>query len=432
MMTMNHLARFGGIPLRAKPFPEWPTFSAAEEDAVLRLLRSGKWWANSLGESRQPQDGGDEGSRVAQLERAFAQFHDAKFAVACASGTAALEVALKAAGVGAGDEVIVPPYTFIATANAPLLLGATPVFCDIELDTLNLDARALQGIITPRTKAIIPVHFAGRAADMDSILAIARLHNLFVLEDAAHAHGAAWKERGLGSIGDAGAFSFQASKNMTAGEGGMILTNDQELAEICESYVWVGRKVGRPWYEHHRLGWNYRMMELQAAILIEQLKHLPAQLATRTENAAYLNLHLGEVPGITALPDPSWASTNAHHIYLFRFDQQEFGISRDEFLLALAAEGIPCTGGYAFPLYRNPLFLAGNEKELPRVTPPIDWEAYAASCPNAEQACREMVWIEHRVLLGSREDMEQIVQAVMKIYLHRLEFSCKEQSTVAS
>ncbi len=430
---MNQLACFGGIPLRAKPFPDWPVSSAAEEDAVLRLLRSGKWWANSMGESRHPSGSDAEGSRVAELERAFAQFQDSKYAVACGTGTAALEVALKAAGVGAGDEVVVPPYTFIATASAPLLLGATPVFCDIELDSLNLDPRALEAAITPRTKAIIPVHFAGRAVDMDSVLSIARAHKLFVLEDAAHAHGAVWKERRLGSIGDAGAFSFQATKNMTAGEGGIIVTNDEVLAEICESYVWVGRKVGRPWYEHHRLGWNYRMMEFQAAILIEQLKRLPGQLARRTENAAYLNLHLGKIPGITTLPDPSWASTNAHHIYVFRFDQQKFGISRDEFLLALSAEGVPCSGGYAFPLYRNPLFLAGcKEKELPWVTPLFDWQSYGALCPNAERACGEMVWMEHRLLLGSQEDMEQIVEAVMKIHLHRLEFSCNEQSTVTT
>jgi dTDP-4-amino-4,6-dideoxygalactose transaminase len=422
---MNHLARFGGSPLRTQPFPEWPVFSAAEENAVLQLLRSGKWWANSLGESREPP--GSEESRVAQLERTFAQFQDAKFAVACSTGTAALEVSLKAAGVGPGDEIIVPPYTFIATANAPLLLGATAVFCDIELETLNLDLRALQAAITPRTKAIIPVHFAGRAADMESILAIARAHQLFVLEDAAHAHGAAWNKRGLGSIGDAGTFSFQASKNMTAGEGGMIVTNDEGFAETCESYIWVGRKVGRPWYEHHLLGWNYRMMELQAAILIEQLKRVPIQTETRMKNAAYLNLHLKEIPGITTLADPPWVSRNAHHIYVFRFDQDEFGISRDEFLLALAAEGIPCSGGYAFPLYRNPLFSAHNNQ-----LPHEDWERYGALCPNAERACREAVWIEHRILLGSMEDMEQIVEAVRKIYLHRREFSGKEQYPIAT
>ncbi len=420
---MNHLACFGGNPLRTQPFPAWPVFSEAEEQSLLRLLRSGKWWANSLGESRgtEPPGSGEEESQVAQLERAFAHAQGAGFAVACASGAAALEVALKAAGVGPGAEVIVPAYTFIATANAPLLLGAVPVFCDVDPDTLNLDVGALQALITPRTRAIIPVHFAGRAADMESVLSIARAHQLFVLEDAAHAHGAAWKDSGLGSIGDAGAFSFQFSKNLTAGEGGMIITNDQGFAEMCESYIWVGRHVGRPWYEHHRLGWNYRMTEFQAALLLGQLKRLPAQTATRMENAAYLNLHLKEVPGISPFPDPPWVSRNAHHIYLFRFHHEEFGISRAEFLRALAAEGIPCTGGYEFPLYRNPMFLV-NGDELPSHSRSVDWGAYAALCPNAEKACAEAIWMEHRLLLGTLEDMAQIVQAVMKIYLHREEF----------
>lgn len=410
---MNHLAYFGGNPLRTRPFPVWPISSEAEEESLLRLLRSGMWWANSMGESRASRSQSDgEGSQVAQLERAFAELQGARFAIACASGTAALEVSLKTAGIGPGAEVIVPPYTFIATASAPMLLGATPVFCDIDADTMNLDPRALQAAITPRTRAIIPVHFAGRAADMDAILSIARDNRLFVLEDAAHGHGAAWKEKGLGSIGDAGAFSFQASKNMTAGEGGIIVTNDERFAEVCESYIWVGREASRPWYEHHRLGWNYRMTEFQAAILLEQLKRLPSQTTTRMENAAYLNLHLGQIPGISTLPNPPWVTRNAHHIFLFRFHPEKFGISRAEFLLALAAEGIPCAGGYEFPLYRNPLFRAqGN-----------GWEAYVALCPNAEKACAEMIWLEHRLLLGSLEDMEQIVQAVRKIHLHREEF----------
>ena len=207
---------------------------------------------------------------------------DREYGIACANGTAALEVALRALGVGPGDEVIVPPYTFIATATAPMLIGATPVFCDVDLATLNLDPARLEEAITPRTKAIVPVHFAGLAADMDAIgQALRRDHGIAVIEDAAHAHGGTWNGRPLGSIGSAATFSFQASKNMTAGEGGLITTNDPAMAEMCESLVWVGRKIGRPWYEHHRLGWNYRLTEFQAALLIAQLERLEEQTARR-------------------------------------------------------------------------------------------------------------------------------------------------------
>ena len=363
-----------------------------------------------MGETRASRSQSDgEGSQVAQLERAFAELQGARFAIACASGTAALEVSLKTAGIGPGAEVIVPPYTFIATASAPMLLGATPVFCDIDADTMNLDPRALQAAITPRTRAIIPVHFAGRAADMDAILSIARDNRLFVLEDAAHGHGAAWKEKGLGSIGDAGAFSFQASRHDRR-EGGIIVTNDERFAEVCESYIWVGREASRPWYEHHRLGWNYRMTEFQAAILLEQLSvclpdnnpHGKRRVSESSSRADSGDLHFA---------NPPWVTRNAHHIFLFRFHPEKFGISRAEFLLALAAEGIPCAGGYDSPLSEPALRAQGN-----------GWEAYVALCPNAEKACAEMIWLEHRLLLGSLEDMEQIVQAVRKIHLHRAKF----------
>jgi dTDP-4-amino-4,6-dideoxygalactose transaminase len=252
---MSQLAFFGGSPLRTKPFPSWPVFDVHEEQALLEVLRSGKWWRYSYGEGvelREPE-AGQPRSRVAEFQEAFACLQGAQYGVACANGTAALEVALKALGTGPGDEVIVPAYTFIATASSVLMVNAIPVFVDIEPDTFNIDSKRVEEAITPNTKGIIPVHFAGQAADMEAILSVARLHNLWVLEDAAHGHAGSWKDRGLGSIGHAGTFSFQASKNMTAGEGGLITTSDRDLAVLCESYVWAGRKLGRPWYEHYRL-----------------------------------------------------------------------------------------------------------------------------------------------------------------------------------
>jgi dTDP-4-amino-4,6-dideoxygalactose transaminase len=421
---MSKLALFGGAPIRCKPFPAWPVFDGLEERALLEVLHSGRWWSGTQAYHDSP--GGQHPSKVAEFESKFAAFHGAEFGLACASGTAALEVSLKAAGIGPGDEVIVPPYTFLATASAPLLLGAIPVFCDIEPDTFNLDPACVEAAITSRTKAIIPVHFAGLSADMDRLLAIARKHGLFVLEDAAHAHGGRSGEKHLGTLGGAGIFSFQASKNMTAGEGGMILTSDPHHAEICNSYIWAGRQIGQPWYEHYRLGWNYRLTEFQAAILIEQLRRLPEQTKTRMENGLRLNRLLTEIPGIHPLAIPSWATTHPFHIYIFRLDAAVFGMAREDFLIALQSEGIPCSGGYSQPLYRNPMFrenaFHGNGQPL---TPPgsrIDFSQYQQLCPRAEQACREAVWIEHRVLLAGEKDVEDIPRAILKIYEQRHAF----------
>lgn len=408
---MSKPALLGGTPVRAKPFPSWPVSGAREEELALEVLRSGQWWCNTLGEVLAAEPAAKTPSKVATFQRAFAAAQGCRYGLACVNGTAALEVALRAMGVDAGAEVIVPPYTFVATASAPMLIGATPVFCDIASETFNLDPARLEEAITPRTRAIIAVHFAGLAADMEAILRIARRRGIAVLEDAAHAHGGAWNGRPLGSIGAAGTFSFQVSKNMTAGEGGIITTNDAVLAEVCDSLIWGGRKRGRPWYEHHRLGWNYRLTELQAAVLLAQLERLPAQTALRQANAKRLSARLAEIPGIVPLEAPAYATGHAWHIFVFRFREHEFGLSRTRFLEALAAEGIPASSGYAHPLYRNPLFLDPALE--------LDYARFAARCPASEQACREAVWLEHRLLLGGPADMDDIAAAVAKIHEHR-------------
>ena len=394
------LAIHGGAPLRSRPFPAWPVFDEAEERALVDVLRGGKWWRYTMGEAIEPDSAGAADSAVATFQRAFAQAHGSRFGIACSTGTAALEVALKALGVRPGDDVVVPPYTFVATASAPMLIGARPVFCDIEAATWNLDPRRLEDAITPNTRAIVPVHFAGLAADMAAILEIANRRGIPVLEDAAHGHGGTWNGRGLGSIGAAGAFSFQASKNMTAGEGGLITTGDPAIAELCDSYIWCGRKIGRPWYEHHRLGWNYRLTEFQAAILSAQLARLEEQAQRRLESGRYMNRRLAEIPGIRPLSIPSYATRHAFHIYAIRFDGASFGVDRASFLAAMAAEGIPCSSGYASPLYRNPMF-DGMECE---------------PCPVAERVCVEAVWFEHRLLLGTQTDLDDIVHAVAKVH----------------
>jgi len=427
---MSSLAMFGGTPQRTRPFPAWPVFDTNEEQAMLEVLRSGEWWQNSYGEGLglEEPEAGRRSSKVAEFQQAFARLQGAKYGIACANGTAAIEVALKALGVGPGDEVVVPPYTFIATATAVLMVNAVPIFADIDYATFNLDPVRVEEALTPRTKAIIPVHFAGHAADMDSLLKIAKRHSLFIVEDAAHGHGASWNSRGLGSIGHAGTFSFQVSKNMTAGEGGLITTNDRDLAEVCGSYIWGGRKIGRPWYEHHRLGWNYRMTEFQGAILLQQLKRVETQNAKRHENAGYLDDRLSKLPGIYPLEVRPYATGHSHHIYIFRFSEGEFGVSRSDFLVALEAEGVPCMGGYAHPLYKNPVFLRrdfyphGCPLTCSHYGHIIDYASFATLCPQAERACREAVWLEHRQLLAERDDMDDIVRAIEKIHEHRLDF----------
>jgi len=421
---MAKLALQGGSPVRQRPFPSWPVWDDGEEHALLEVLRSGKWWRFSYGvgvELREPETG--DRSRVVEFQEAFARHHQAKFGLACANGTAAIEVLLKALGVGPGDEVIVPAYTYIATASAVLQVNAVPVFVDINPDTYNIDPGKVEAAITPRTRAVIPVHFAGQPADMDALIEIGRQHCLFVVEDAAHAHGSEWKGCKVGALAEGGTFSFQASKNMTAGEGGLITTNDSKLATLCDSFLWAGRQVGRPWYEHYRLGWNYRITEFQAAILLQQLSRLEEQNSRRSQNAERLSHRLAKVDGVMPLSVDQRVTRHSHHIYMFRYSQEGFGgLSRVQFLQALVAEGIPCMGGYSHPLYRNPMFV--NKDFYPRGCPltcghygvDVDFMKYVDLCPVAERACgTEAVWLEHRLLLGIQQDVDDIADAIEKI-----------------
>jgi len=351
------LALDGGSKVRNRPWPRWPVWDEHEEQAVLDVLRSGRWWSV-------------EGDRVHTFEREFAQFVQAAHAVCVTNGTAALEVCLRALGIGCGDEVIVPPYTFIATASSVLSVSATPVFVDIEAESLNIDPSRIEEAITPRTKAIIPVHIAGRPADMDGVLAIARKHGLYVIEDAAQAHAAEWKGRRVGAIGDLGTFSFQASKNLNAGEGGIIVSNDADLADRAWSVHNVGRTRSGKWYEHHVVGGNFRMTERQAAILLAQMTRLPSQTETRTRNAEYLTELLSRIDGITTLPADPRVTRHAYHLYVFRYDPKHFGgRPREEFLQALVAEGIPASAGYV-PLYKEIVFQRKTAGWADGVRPP--------------------------------------------------------------
>jgi dTDP-4-amino-4,6-dideoxygalactose transaminase len=404
------LALNGGPKTREKPFQTWPVYDQAEEQALLEVLRGGCW-------------GRIDGDRVGAFEKAFATYQDALYGVACSSGTAALRLALLAAGIEEGDEVIVPPYTFVATASAVVEANAAPVFADIEPDTYNIAPDAIEQAITPRTRAIIPVHFAGQAADMARILEIAGRRGLAVIEDAAHGHGAIWQDRKLGSIGEMGCFSFQSSKNLTAGEGGIIVTSSNEIERRVRALHTCGRFPERAWYEHHLIGGNFRMTEFQGALLLAQLARLEEQTRIRDENGRYLNARLSGIPGIRPLTRGHGETRHSYHLYIFRYDPEAFGgIPRDRFLEALQAEGIPCSGGYATGLYAQPLFtgwafgpFGGAARGF------ADVRADPTNFPVCEQACAEAVWLFQQMLLGTQEDMDDIVRAVEKIHESRQE-----------
>jgi dTDP-4-amino-4,6-dideoxygalactose transaminase len=255
------LAVHGGAPAKHKPFPNWPQYDQGEEKALLEVLHSGVWW-------RTP------GTQTLAFEEKFAAYQQAAYGVACTNGTAALEIAIAALGIGLGDEVIVPDFTFVASASAVLFVGAMPVLVDVDPGTLCIDTAKIEAAITPRTKAIVAVHIAGHPADLDRLKEIARIHNLFLIEDSSHAHGSEWKGHKVGSIGTVGTFSFQASKLMTAGEGGMVITNNEDLAVRIRSVHDCGRMPDQWFYSHYIYGSNYRLSEWQGAVLSQQLSRL--------------------------------------------------------------------------------------------------------------------------------------------------------------
>ncbi len=350
--------------------------------------------------------------KAACFAEAFAAHQKARFGICTSSGTTALEVALKAAGVRPRDEVIVPALTFVATAAAPLYMGAVPVFVDIDPETWCIDPDLVEAAITERTRAIIPVHLGSRMADMDRIMAIARTRGLRVIEDSAHAHGCFWGDQGAGAIGDLGAFSFQQSKLMTAGEGGIVLTNDEELARLCHAYVDCGRlRPGdRPTAESKGIfGWNYRMTEFQAAVLLVQLQRLPEQVRVRQENMLYLDRLLAGIVGVSSLKDDERRTVKHGYGYYVRYSAEACGgVHRNQFVQALRAEGIPCYGDFYAPVYKDPLF-AWQDASVG-----VDYSR--VRCPVAEQAAfEESVWLPHQLFLGTREDVDDIAAAIEKV-----------------
>lgn len=408
---MSKLALLGGKPVRTQPFSAWPVFDAAEEELLLKVLRSRNW-------------GGYPAPNVhtRAFGEAFAKATDAGYGILCANGSITLELALRAGGIQAGDEVIVPTYTWLATAGAAVYVNAVPVFVDVTPDDYTLDPALVEAAITDKTRAVIAVHLASSAADIDRLKAICAKHKLLFIEDCAHAHGGKWNGRGLGSHGDFGSFSFQSSKLMTSGEGGLVTTNDLALADRVQAIVNCGRK--EPGYDHFEgevFGNNYRATEFQAAVLLAQLKKLPALTKRRAQNAETFLNGLAEIPGLTPLKHDPRLTTPAHYQVVVKYDPQGFkGLHRDRFLKALLAEGIEADGDFYEPIQERPLFrppLASFPQLKKRY--PKGIHAGVAHTPVAHKAAyEEAIWLHYPHFSGTKKDVTDILNAMRKIHDH--------------
>ncbi len=389
---MAKLAINGGEPVvKSGLGKSWPIFDETEENALLEVLRSGAW---------------NRREKVDEVGEKFAAYQDAKYGIPLANGTVALQCALKAAGVTAGDEVIVPALTFVATGTSVVCVNAVPVIVDVDPLTYNIAPDAIEAAITPRTRAIIPVHNGGYPADMDAIMDIADRHNLKVIEDCAHAHGSQWRGKGMGSIGHLGTFSFQIGKTLTCGEGGMVITNDEALANSAGQVANL----------------NMRMTNLQAALLLSQLERFDEQVETRERNIAYLMKGMAAIEGIHPIPRDERVTRWCFYYWDFRFVSEEFGgISRGRFFEALGAEGVPCgVGAHGQPIYNegpfsNPEWF--DQLGLPREhlgDRAIDYSK--VHCPEAERVYQEEVCsFGHAMFLGDTDDMQLILDAFQKI-----------------
>jgi len=410
-------ALLGGTPVRTEAFPSWPIIAENDKAAWREVLLSGRW---------------NRGPAVARFEQTWAEQLGCPFAIATASGTAALFTCLNALGVGPGDEVIVPPYTFVATINVVLLQHALPIFVDTDRATCQIDADRIEGAVTSRTRCIIPVHLGGNPADLDKVLSVGRRHGIPVLEDACQAHFAEWRGKKVGTLGDLGCFSFQASKNLNSGEGGAIVSHNGELMAVCAGFHDAGRgyrldESGRltpdygSGFSYALVGDNRRLTEFQATLLHEQLTRLEEQSRRRESNAAYLTSQLREIPGIHPAEMYEGATRNAYHLYMFRYDPAGFvGLPRSVFLRALRAEGVPCSAGYG-PLNKEPFIGRALEsrgfRSIYGDKAIAEW-AERNQCPENDKLCQEACWFTQTMLLGSRSDMDDIAAAIRKIRKH--------------
>jgi dTDP-4-amino-4,6-dideoxygalactose transaminase len=405
---MGKLAITGGEPVRKKPFDPWPVYTEAERSALEDVLTNRNWGGQPF-----------PGKHADAFGKRFAEFHTAKYGQCVNTGTVAIQAALKAIDIQPGDEVLVPAYTWEGTVGPVLLVNAVPVFVDVDPETYCMDPRLIQQAITPRTRAILPVHLGMRFADLDVIMSIAQEHNLKVVEDCAHVHGGMWRGKGAGSIGDLGAFSFQSSKLMTCGEGGAVITNNLEYFERVQSYINAGRASVTDKFHHRIIGFNYRLGEFQAAILEAQLERLTQQAKIRQANIEDFESNLRNTRGLGILrPEPRITRTAPYSYVLKYFAEQSNDIPRAAFVAALQLEGIPCDGLFYEPVYRSSLFPV-NPAEYPALSwgrqAPLDLRNMYR-CPASERAAYyEAIWFPHYLFLGDRKDINSIADAIFKV-----------------
>ena len=403
---MSALALLGGEKAKNKPFPIWPHYDEAEERALKQVLESRIWW-------RTP------GTKTLEFEQAFARFHGARHGIAVTNGTAALEVTMAGLGIGTGDEVILPDFTFVATASAVLFANALPVLVDVDPETYCINPDLVEEAITPRTKAVIAVHMGGHPADLDRLKKITDRKKLALVEDSSHAHASEWKGKRIGTFGVAGTFSFQSSKLMTAGEGGIIISNDEKFERQARSVHDCGRMPGEWFYSHFIYGSNYRLSEWQGAVLQAQLGRLDEQTQVRHRNGRLLDRLLGMIPGITPQKLDDRCTRNGQYAYIFHVNKKEFaGIATDRFIAAMNAEGIPNQASYP-PLHQLHMFRNGEYRK--RLCGKQARERHAflkRRFPATQKAAWETVWIPQPALLGDEEDVEEIAASLSKIQKH--------------
>lgn len=398
MIKLEKLAKEGGTPYRKKPFSDWPVHDEAEKKLLEEVLESRNWWRVT-------------GRKVKEFEKKFAEFQGGKHCIGVTNGTSALELAISVLGLGAGDEIIVPAMTFISTGLAVINCNATPVLADIDPQTLCMLPEHFEAAITEKTKAVIPVHMAGNACHMDKICEIAKKHNIYVIEDAAHGHGGEFLNQRLGSFGDMAIFSFQNGKLMTCGEGGALIINDDTLYERAYVIQDVGRPKGDIIYEHVIRGANYRMSEFQAAILLAQMERVNAYNIVRDKHARLLDELMSEIDGIEPQKRTEGANIISHYMYMFYYDSKVFsGLSRQDFVQYLNAEGIPAS--VCFPVLSDVEFFDKQDFN----GRDIFYDKYKElDLTNSRKAANKIVWIHHRTLEGDENDVHDIAGAIKKI-----------------
>ncbi len=393
--------------------PDWPRLSETGRENVIDCLDSTHWCKQY-----------DAATYAEAFEEAFAAYHDADHAIGVTNGTTAIQVALRAVGLRPGDEVLVTAYTWVSTAMAVVLCGGIPRFVDVDPNTYNIDPAAVRNAITDETAGVVGVHYAGYPIDLDELVPICEEHDLFFIEDCAHAHGSEWRGKKVGTFGDAGTFSFQQSKSLTAGEGGIVVMNDARVAELAKCVHWMGRDPGGK-LGHILNASNHRISEFLGALLVGQLEQLPEQNARRQANEAVLVEELSGIEGIHTKPRDDRITNRGYFCLNFRYEPSVFGdIDRETFVEALQAEGVPAHLGThnAEPLYRQLAFV--RERLATHVPSTEELPNYQTMhLPGVEEIARTNVTLTHQTLLADREGMEAIAAAVRKVKAHTEELT---------